>query len=330
MGYMTGICTTFSDIQAAFTDVLTAAGWSRTTDSAGKTVMYKDTLYAMLETLSDCFRVTGRTGVNEGDAFLPVGISDFYLATYVTTTPGPIIFPVTFHAFYYDDIDEVYFVISYLDMYQFIALGKSTITLPGTGMWLCATCAPHSLLPGGSGKYCWRPCGVNYSLTGNSGTTSYTPAGLFWLRYAYEGSYNGPVHYAFKNAWLHSNLNTAYPWSLTNDNYSSSSNGLPVGITYASNHMRSQPQESNLEANLIPILVYRTHPSIINQYYLVASLVKSRHISINYLDPESILTKGSEQWMVFPCFKKTNAATYATSAGHLDSGNFGWAVKKEA
>ena len=65
-------------------------------------------------------------------------------------------------------------------------------------------------------------------------------------------------------------------------------------------------------------------------YHLVASLVNARHIKINYLDPETIINKDGEQWIVFPWFKKIYKDEYWTSTeqGATDSGNFGWAVKR--
>jgi hypothetical protein len=52
---------------------------------------------------------------------------------------------------------------------------------------------------------------------------------------------------------------------------------------------------------------------------------------INYLDPETVIYHGDEQWMAFPYFRKVYKSPYTFSIVVADNtGNFGWAIKKEA
>ena len=331
MGYITGICNSYNELKSAFVDLCVTAGWGQTTDSNGKTVVYKNSegLYIMVEvgaltsapSTPDCLRILGRTSVNSGDAPTKVGISDFYKYTsYDYPTPGPVAFPVTYYGFYYSNVNEIYFIIKYNQMYQYIAFGKSTVPLPGTGLWVAGTASPHI---DNQGYYAGRPCNISMSTIG--GFDSYTTASaIFWLGERWIET----DLYADRNCWVHSNLDTSYPWSLSSGDYTLDRSG----IRYLQLYLEAQPQQFNKEALLLPILAYKPSNLYSGYYHLVASLVNARHIKINYLDPETIINKDGEQWVVFPWFKKIYKDEYwtATTSGATDSGNFGWAVKKEA
>jgi len=333
MGYITGICNSYNELKSAFVDLCVTAGWGQTTDSNGKTVVYKgsDGLYIMVEvgaltsapSTPDCLRILGRTSVNGGDAPTKVGISNFY-----SSGPGPVTFPVTFHGFYYSNVNEVYFVIEYNQMYQFIAFGKSTVLLPGTGLWVAGSVSPHDDTNSGTDLYRSRPYAIYMTTSGfgYGGTFSDVAPALFWVGVRRDSSSPGP--FSDRNYWVHSNLDASYPWSLSSGDYK----GNRVGVAYLSLYFQAQPQQFNKEAFLMPVLAYKPSNLYSGYYHLVASLINARHMKINYIDPETVITKDGEQWVVFPCFKKMYQNEYWTTAetGSTHSGNFGWAVKKEA
>ncbi len=322
MGFYTGTCTTYADMKTTLINCCVANGWTATTDSAGKDVIYKGDLYVMLDVTTGSFNsfgITGRTGVNEGSAPGRVGISDFYqLLSY--PCPGPVQFPVKYFCFTYSNSDEVYFLINYADMYQWIAFGKSNITLPGTGLWVAGT---SGLNPDRTPKF------IAIRSTGSVSVSPlyiYFAAGcaLFWLGVKIEYSYVTPA----KNYWLHSNINPSYPWSLATDNYYQND---PIGIRYLTTHLESQPNEYNQQSLLLPVLAYHSSALYSGYYTLVAHVQKARHLMINYLDPETIIYHGDEQWMVFPYLRKVYQSPYTFSLSTVDhTGNFGWAIKKEA
>jgi hypothetical protein len=299
-------------------------GWTATTDSAGKDVIYKENLYIMIDVTTGSFNsfgITGRTGVNEGSTPGRVGISDFYqYESY--PCPGPVQFPVKYYCFTYSDIDEVYFLINYADMYQWVAFGKSNITLPGTGLWVAGTCGlnpnrkPHFI--------CINTFGGTTNRT-DARTNDTANAALFWFG---GPSPVYPEIIPAKNYWLHSNINPSYPWSLSTDNHYQTT---PLGINYLTNHLHSQPNEYNQQSLLLPVLGYHKSAIYSGYYTLVARIQKARHLMINYLDPETIIYHGDEQWMVFPYFRKVYQSPYTFSLYRTDhTGNFGWAIKKEA
>jgi len=293
-------------------------GWTATTDSAGKDVIYKGNLYIMVDVTTGSFNslgITGRTGVNEGSTPGRVGISDFYQCPHSSyyPCPGPVQFPVKYYCFTYSDIDEVYFLINYADMYQWIAFGKSNITLPGTGLWVAGTSGSTSTS---------KPAYIVIQTTGDVSFAYSTSSALFWSSTGMTGGGSR------KNYWLHSNINPSYPWSLARDDYSSYN---PIGVRYLTTHLESQPNEYNQQSLFLPILAYHTSHVYSGYYTLAAHIQKARHLMINYLDPETIIYHGDEQWMVFPYFKKVYQSPYTFSLSYVvHSGNFGWAIKKEA
>jgi len=316
MAFYTGTCTSYDDMKTTLINLCELNGWTATTDSDGKDVIYKGNLYIMIDVTTGSFNsfgITGRTGVNEGSTPGRVGISDFYQYS-SDPCPGPVQFPVKYFCFIYSDIDEVYFLINYAEMYQWLAFGKSNITLPGTGLWVAGTSGLYSnytpkyitIRSDGSSKY--------YSTS--------TSAALFWSSHTYS---NRPA--SFYNYWLHSNINTNYPWSLTLSDYSHA----PTGIKYLTYHLESQPNEYNQQSLLLPVLAYHSNNVYPGYYTLVAHVQKARHLMINYLEPETILYHGDEQWMVFPYLRKVYQSPYTFSLSNVDhTGNFGWAIKKEA
>ena len=348
MGYVTGVCTSFEDIRNAIISLARQAGWSTGTDSSGNTVMYKDNLFVMIDkgkyiyggaNVYDCVRVKGRTGLNEGSALLSVGISDFY-GDHGYYPTGPVQFPVRYHGFYYTDTDEIYFVVTYNYIYQYIAFGKSNVTLPGTGLWVSGTSACEGDMfyaYGDSRAMQQRPMFIRMDPSGYGYYTTnghHSPA-IFWTGIRSTGSIS--FTFADRNYWLHHNIN-GDPWALAST--IAFTNGVGVGCI--ERYLKSQPQQANNQAMLLPIMAYKTCSVYSNTYYHVATLQKARHIKINYLDPETVISNGDEQWVVFPWFKKVQMPAYAHivedtvngvsgkayAVNH--SGNYGWAIKKEA
>lgn len=340
MGYATGVCTSFEDIKNTITTLAQPAGWSITTDTAGKTVLYKDNLYVMIDmgmwtyggaNVYDCVRITGRTSLDSGSTPTAVGITDFYYYSgYSYDRVGRVQFPVTYHCFYYSDVDEFYFVVKYNYNYQYIAFGKSNISLPGTGLWVAGTAACSgnaTSSEGSSSNRSYRPMHVDMNIYGevsnNVEVTCVSPA-IFWL--ARRTGYITSYPQAERNCWIHHNIN-GDPWAPgTTNNYTDA-----VGIKYLERYIRSQPQQANNQSMLMPIIAYKTCSVYGSTYYHIATLQKARHIMINYLDPETIISNGGEQWMVFPWLRKVQTDIYTTSiVSSNHTANYGWAIKKEA
>ena len=316
MAFYTGTCTSYDDMKTTLINLCELNGWTATTDSDGKDVIYKGNLYIMIDVTTGSFNslgITGRTSIDGGSAPGRVGISDFY-QYYSDPCPGPVQFPVKYYCFTYSDIDEVYFLINYADMYQWVAFGKSNITLPGTGLWVAGT---SGLNPSYPPKY------IRIKTSGSEYHERFTTAALFWNAYNHTTDRLHPND----NYWLHSNINSSYPWSLALNNFTDA----PIGIKYLTYHLESQPNEYNQQSLLLPVLVYHKNDIYSGYYTLAAHIQKARHLMINYLDPETIIYHGDEQWMVFPYLRKVYVSPYTFSLLRTDhTGNFGWAIKKEA
>lgn len=88
----------------------------------------------------------------------------------------------------------------------------------------------------------------------------------------------------------------------------------------------AQPNSWNSEATLLPIRAWKARPS--SKISMTADLEFARHIRIDNLSPGDILTIGSDQWKVFPWYRKDVSAH---NGGYFvnHTGTFGWAIRYE-
>lgn len=290
--FYTGVCNSFTEIKNAIVDVCTSNGWTATTDSGGRTVIYKDTMFLRITTGSYNIQFLGRTSINGGSAPNDVSISNFD-ADY----EGPITFPIIYYAFIFDN--EVFFIIEYGERFQYVAFGKSVYTLPGTGMWVSATV-------GFSTSASYLPDRIALSNVGGSaGWTNDTAPAMFWRNTYSTYSY-------IRNSWIHTNIDPNYPWALGTTNTSEDL----VGIQYLTELISAQPNYFNQEALLLPIKAFKRSVVYADKCHEVLTVQNARHFKLSYVQPKDIIYRGSEQWMVFPWFRRSYSA-------------YGWAIRKE-
>jgi len=296
MAYVTGSAADMAAVKTALVNACTANGWTEQTDAGGKTMLSNSGCYVRVEATSTALQLLGRTSLDSGDSPTVVQMKQ------VLSTS--IAFPVTYFAFVF--ATEVFFVINYSDMYQWIAFGQSQQPgLPGTGNWISATCfnaanddANISIREDGGGQY--------YDNT-------VCPA-LFW---ASTSEYGNP------NCWIHNNFETAYPWSIYQGGNKGNDSG--VGIGSITEFIKAQPNQFNGEGILLPIRAYKRRPE--SKLSQILEIENARHIRIDNYTPEQVITLGSDEWMVFPWFRKN--ATERDAGQSIDhTGTFGWAIKK--
>jgi hypothetical protein len=305
MPYITGSAADMDAVKTALVNACKNDGWTEQTDSEGKTVLSKSGIYVRVEAGSDAsggtLELLGRTGVDSGDAPNIVSICTIFQSS-SEETPDAVSFPVTYHAFTFSE--EVFFVINYSDKYQWCAFGQSSQNgLPGTGNWVAASNsntneAGFTLSSSSGGGY-------------RSGPGGYLSCGaLFWQT-------SGHIDVA--NAFCHNDFDTDYPWALAKDgNYND-----PVGIKYLTEILASQPNSFNGESVLMPIRAYKIRPE--SKVSQVLEVSNARHIKIDNYNDEQVITLGTDDWMVFPYFRRNIEGQTNT-----DTGTFGWAIKKES
>lgn len=292
MAYYNGSAADMSQVRTALVDACVTEGW---TWNAGTEVLSKGVAYLRLQVTSGYLTLLGRTAPTSGDAPNVSRMGNL--------SAMPVTYPAIYHIFVFDS--EVYMVINYnVDFYQWCAFGISTVQgLPGTGMWFGSTMEQNNTVSNG----------ISISaVDGNNTNQTVTPA-LFWATSIQLGSRN-------RNCYVHSNLDSE-GWNLT------ISGGSPqVGVTSMIPLIGLLPNNWNTETVLLPLRCYKYRPS--SKTSLIVDCENSRCIRIDNYDPGQVITLGSDQWMLFPWYRK-NTASRNGGNDITHSGTFGWAIRYE-
>ena len=311
MSYTTGSAANIAAVKTALVNAATAAGWTSATDSDGKTVLSKSGVYVRVDDTTDeqsnpALDLLGRTALESGPAPSVVSMRSMGSSTAIEA----ITFPATYHIFTFtaaaDDADEVYCIINYGSTYQWCAFGKSLQAgMTGTGAWVAATSgygtpdAAIYLTSTGAGNY-----------TGGD----FTSAALFLT------SSTSVSRTANRNGWVHTELDASYPWSLAYG----ANDGTIVGVKAYTELFDAQPNAMTGEGVFLPVRAYKSMPS--TKYSQVLELLHCRHVRIDNYNDEQIITLGTDQWMVFPWYKKSLTEPNGGS-GKYHTGTFGWALR---
>lgn len=309
--YTTGSANNMDAVKTALVNACVADGWTNQTDSAGKTVLSKSgtSIFVRIESITDAgfqhLQCLGRTEVSAGDAPDVVQMREF--------TNCLIGWPVTYHIFTFPY--EIFLVIGYSDKYQWLAFGQSQQAgLNGTGNWVAATIGKG--LGNATGFYYNnRTLNDNISISPDCGQSGFPTPAMFWGNNKYNYNTNcGNYH-------VHNGLsNVTNPWIAYYPNFYN-----VVGIKYLTELLQTQPNAFNSEAVLLPIRGYATREA--SKVSQVLEVENARHLRIDNYAPEQIITLGTENWMVFPYYRKNLSAR---DGGILidHTGTFGWAIKK--
>lgn len=291
MGYTTGTVASFTAMQTALKDACVADGWAW---DGTEEVLSKGTMFVKLFLVSeavygDGLAILGRTSLTAGDGpnYVHIGaLGQVALA-----------FPVTYHAFTFTN--EVYFIISSGDTYQYLTFGQSTQPgITGTG------CYYSGSLP----FYVSTPSSPPAVLLGATYSVSNCPA------FGWAGDTSNEPYQS--NTFVHSDLDGA-GWAL--DYFDTK-----AGHYYLTELLSAQPNTYNVEAVLLPIKLLKGRPS--GFYSQVMEAANSRYLRNDYYADETILTIGTDKWMVFPFLKRN---IEVRGGGYNHSGTLAWAIKYE-
>lgn len=310
MAYITGAAASISDLFDAVVDACTDDGWTETTDTGGDTVLYNGTCYVRLtwEDTGDAHGentlvLLGRTSVESGDA--PNVVRMGVLRSSYGGASEAMAFPATYHIFTFSA--EVYVVVVMGDVVQYLAWGQSDQDgLTGSGNWVCGPL-------GGFTSY------TTYGLHQDASVTYLSngriAVGLFWnMGWSTDQDY-------FNNNYLHSAIDASYPWHLGYET------GNPAGIKTIAELVLAQLNTFNSEAVLLPVRAYKQRSS--SKISHVAELSNARHVRVDNYYAGQILTIGTDQWMVFPWYRKNTAARNGGNS-IMHTGTYGVAIKYEA
>lgn len=318
MAYVSGTATTYANLLSAIQAALTSNGW---TLSSG--ILSKDTTFvnlrvdnpfssgsqnALIASIGNSASGGSLTG---SLPTLGVKIGPFQ----TSSGPADLIFPCSYKIFINTAPDEVYIVVGYnTNMYQWMGFGVSPAAgSPGNGTWLSGTFGQ----PATGTTPVATPYGSNSTfyinnIGGGSASAQNISAGLFFNNYA-----AGTNLYPATNALMHTGSTGDSGWS-----QSISTDNIPTAYEGNCDLLRKSPNLWNLQSTLFKILISITAAS--NKVRIVGELKHSRHLKINYMNPETIITLGTDKWMVFPFFKK---GTQELTAYADDTGYFGFAIR---
>lgn len=222
-----------------------------------------------------------------------------------------ITFPIRYHLFIFNNPIEVYCFIEYGSGYfQQISFGKSNLQGIGLGAWFTGFSTTYSsyssptILTSDEGPFV-----TNASAYGGGNAS----CGLFIGRSYSTISYSSYIYSDIDGSgWKYNNYTSGL---------------IPAGVPIAT-LLNNSPNLFNNAAPLWPIKAVLPRSS--GGLTILANLINSRLLRIDNHESKSLVTFGSEQWMVFPWYKRdilNRSGLGSTAINH--SGTYGFAIKYE-
>lgn len=287
MAYLTG---TVSDIAALLTvirNACTANGWTLSGN-----ILHRDGCQVALTSDANGIRIQGGTGVSGTTLLGPQTAGEQRIGT--SNATAPLSFPLTYHVHVLEEPNEVFVFVNYnVTRWQWLAFGRSLLSLPGNGTWYGATLSgPTNISFSGA-------VGAN-----NQNNANRTSACLFWCGGTLDNNINCSIHH---------NLDSL-GWSRSG-NQGASGDGAPNtlgpineahAIRASSHLLGTLPSSLNAATVLIPCNVYLTRSE--SKTSLVAPLQHCRYTRNDNLEDGEVVELGPERWKVYP-FHQKNAAS---------------------
>lgn len=289
MAYYSGVANDMAEVRQALIDSCVGEDWVW---NSSNEVLYKNGVFFHLSQSGNYLRLRGRTSLINGNAPNTVQVGAFTVRGQNAMT-----FPISYEVFVFEA--EVYLVINYnVEFYQYLAFGRSTINVPGSGCWFAGTAG------GVDTSY---SNGNRMTGSGGSNIGRTLCVGIMWRNYI-TGMSAGDEY------GIHSDLD-AGGWGAGRGNFVSSAESLvPLLLT--------QPNVWNSEAILLPVRAYGRR--LEGKISLIADLQHIRITRNDNLEPGQVIEIGFEKWKVFPCYRKNAAVRDSTTE---DSGTFAHAIR---
>lgn len=286
MAYITGTAATLDDIIAAIQSACTSNGWTLTND-----ILSKGTCFVRIwKPSATRIQVSAGRGQTGGAGSTLTGITNagprgvgnkFF--------NQPFSFPMTYFIHVFANPDEVYVFLNYNSTYYArLMFGQSNVAgLVGTGNYYDASFNPSNPDDTQTGY-------PDLRISSGVGSTAFCPY-PFSNESGYLGGDSGLDHSLTANpAWS----GVHFTWF----NY-------PLLV--------ASPNAWNGESVLLPA---RGYVSMSGYNALVAELQNMRFLSMDNLDPQQILTIGTDKWKIYPCWRKGTRANF-NSSGNTNPAN---------
>ncbi|HTF96735.1 MAG TPA: hypothetical protein VL995_11430 [Cellvibrio sp.] len=309
MSYYSGSANSFADLRTALFNACTANGWTLSTDVLTKgTLAIKLTINAVSTAVSGIGLIL-QGGVSATGSTLNTPSPNTARLGPPSTTVHQPTFPMSYEIFLFTNPDEVYLVAkTNVDNHLWLAFGKSTY--PGIGLWLSGIA--NTAQGGAAGSIAVDING------GNAGGSLNSTGCLFWQ----------PAQYTTGNPYY--NQDTVHVdidgiiWAGNPASAVSKVVGSVTALPGITEMLTVQPNAWNGEAVLMRIrpMLYRAS----NKNSIVADLRNARYIRVDNYEPGQIISLGSDNWKVFPFYRKNTTAR--DGGGSVDhTGTFGWAIR---
>lgn len=350
MAYVTGTANSLSAIVTALRDACTANGWTLAGNVLHKSGCYVEVIAVGTEAQSTDFgliQIRGGTGIDGSN--LLTGEPALYttnwpaqgvigpLATSNVTTYADWDWPVTYHIHIHTNPDEVFLMVNYGagQYWQGLSFGQSPSPgCPGTGNWFHAS-TPRNKVNGGSSTSYGRLKNLNTIVVNPEGgrLSSYSggvcPGAIPFWQYTKDESSGVPTPSLFHGVWANDGVTSG--WSHPRYNWNGSGNpGSAMNVVSSSRVAQPLPTYSpnawNSEAHLIRLQILS--PRLDWKSSVVGEIRHARFIRNDFLDPGEVITLGTDQWKVYPAYRKNvSARNGVANSGSDHSGTCAIAIR---
>lgn len=309
MAYQTGSVNSLSDIQTVIQTFLQANGWSW---DSGNSVIYKDQIFIkFVAPASDkcLFRAqTAITGGTSAPQDLGLGRMAPSASGYGFVS-GAIVYPATYYMFL--DSNEFYFVLLHsTNIHQFVMWGKSSLNVGGTGTYISGSVSSSAPTSSGTGSQ----IALTNTVGGDTSWYGSQCPAPFWRTISNN-------NYIVMNDFVHTEIDGA-TWDVS----SGTGYRTCVGASSVSNLISVVPNTWNGESPFLPLRCYKIRPSSMSS--LVVDLKNARYCRIDNFTDDEIITIGTDEWQIFPFYKRDNTNRNGVSYGGTHTGTLGWAIRK--
>lgn len=334
MAYYVGTANSLGDLRAALASALTDAGW---VEEAGD-VIHKDDLYVRLWVGNNNDENTcppnGRLIVQVGNGY-DAATSLLTDASPLSPRIGPLAsapssphyntwdWPAGYRIHVFDAPKEVYLVVNFNGSYwQHLCFGQSPAKgNVGTGNWVHAHIPSSPYFPHNPRTLSYNTISPGGSILSQYHAATLCPLPFFWgsKDYSYYDNLCSQVHGTEgangEAGWSHN--------SVAGGTRTATQRSVTAGATLQP-LMGTQPNSWNLEAVLLPVQVFETRPE--GKVSLLAEMGHSRVTRNDYLPDGSVVTLGSDRWMIYPAFRR-NVAARDAGRGVTHSGTVALAIR---
>lgn len=306
--FYSGSAASFADVKSAIEAALVLEGW---TLSSG--VLSKASGYFKLTAATDYLDLAAGTG-QAGAALTDATPGTVRIARF--TLSDTFSFPVNYEININEGPDEVFCIVNHaIDRYQNLSFGISPAPGNSYGMWINGTGGASTDFNQALTAFAFQGIGGgqgNLAPVLRSAGQNYRPTlGIF----AATSDINSGFGPGFMSYFIRDNEG----WG---PNAPSPAVGSYGGDACIARPLINLPSSYNQALVLLPI--YAVKAVADNGSVITASLGGARACRIDNHAPGEIVTYGSDQWKVFPWYRKDLAARYG---GALHSGTLGYAFR---